>query len=130
MFYPQPSQPPSVQPKIESKSELTEAFKAWQGLQKTFFLIACGCSSLAVTNLIRVAPAYFWLYAILMIVAITSLLFFPDKRPGSLAIGVGIVLASWEFVAVFRFQVQHWLVVVGLVAAIFVVLAAVGGKNE
>lgn len=128
MFLPQP-QPQKIQEIPIEKPGMSVIVKNWQSWQDSFFLLICGSGSLAMTNLVRIYPAYFWLYVIFMIVTIVALLFFPEKRLGSLVTIAGIVLASWEFIAAFKFQQVHFAIAGVIALVILVAIATIGGKE-
>lgn len=87
-------------------------------------------------NLARVNPSYFWLIAIVTVSAIAILAFFPNasnqqvRRLGILAVGVGLLLASWEFFSTFKVQQIHIAIACGVTVMAMIAIAIIGGVGE
>ena len=129
----QPSQPEP--PKFTP----SDVFDRLQIYSNSFFLSACVAGGIVTVNVARVKPCYFWLIVTITIAAIMALAFFPNannqqvRRIGILAVGVGLLLANWEFFSTFKMQQIHLAIAVGVAIVAIVVIGAIGaggGRNE
>ncbi len=127
---PQP-EPPKFTP--------SDVFDRLQVYSNSFFLSACVAGGILAVNVARVSPNYFWLIVAVTIATITTLAFFPNasnqqvRRIGILAVAVGLLLASWEFISTFKVQQFHIAIACGVVVVVLVaigIIGAVGGRNE
>lgn len=134
MFQRQP--PPQPEP---PKFEPSDVFDRLQVYSNSFFLSACVAGGILAVNLARVNPSYFWLIVTATVAAIVTLAFFPNasnqqlRRIGILAVGVGLLLANWEFFSTFKFQQIHIAIAVGVVVMAMIaigIIGAVGERNE
>jgi hypothetical protein len=106
-----------------------------QNYSNSFFLSACSCAGMLAVNAARANPAYRDLVILVSLAAIATLAFFPNesnkqtRRIGIIALIVGVLVACWESIATFKFQLAHGAIVVVVILAILAVIGWASGDR-
>lgn len=127
MYAPQNPPPVHVEEAPFSGSYLRiKSLDAWAFRGITFSI------GLVATNVIRLFPAYYWLYVLVSVLGISALLLFSPAdiksvslwRSGAIALLGGLILPWWEILSTLPIWV--WMAIpVGLIA----ILTAIGGHS-